>query len=268
MHDSCLAARRQRTKSSTWSGPRRGRCPVVTRSAVRPSTCVTPPHDGRRHAAQSRRRRCRAPSAHTVPVSSRGWLILVETPELAALVPDLMAQYPHFAWRLTSGRVEDEALGLELHPRARPERLARIEVNPHGEVYFLSFGGHDVSPDFAYEDEDKHEVLEDLIKNAVALATGPTRITRRVVEGLEVSSSLEIDPDSANPRSFGVSFSPMTYVKARLRGSLATKESSTFPLSRTTRSGATRPPAPQTVGEGGASLRHQPPPPAAAASCG
>lgn len=166
----------------------------------------------------------------TLRVASCDWLACVETPDLAARVPDLMAQYPHFAWRIGSGHVQDEVLLIELHPRARPERVATIEVNPHGEVYFLSFGGHDAGPEFAYEDEDKREVFDDLIRDAVALATGPTRITRHAVDGVEVSSSLVMDPDGPNRRSLGVACSnSITYLKARLAGRRSTQEVIDFP---------------------------------------
>lgn len=158
-------------------------------------------------------------------IAGCGWLTCVETPDLAALVPGLMARYPHFAWRVANEHAQDKVLLVELHPRAQPERVARIEVNPHAEVYFLSFGGHNVGPEFAYEDEDKREVFEDLIKDAVALAAGPTRISRHMVDGIEISSSLLIDPDGPNPRSLGMSLSkPITYVKARLRGRRTTEE--------------------------------------------
>ena len=154
----------------------------------------------------------------------------METPDLAALVPVLLARYPQFAWRIASGHAEDEVLLVELHPRTRPERVATIRVNPHGEVYFLSFGGHEAGPEFAYEDEDKREVLGDLVKDAVALATGPTRVKRHAVDGVEISSSLVIDPEGPNRRSLGVSVShPIIYLKARLRGSGTTEEVIDFP---------------------------------------
>lgn len=119
---------------------------------------------------------------------------------------------------------------VELHPRTRPERLATIRVNPHGEVYFLSFGGHEAGPEFAYEDEDKREVLEDLVRDAVALATGPSCLKRHMVDGVEVSSSLVIDPDGPNRRSLGVDLShPIIYLKARVRGRGTNEEVIDFP---------------------------------------
>ncbi len=158
------------------------------------------------------------------------WLSCVETPDLAALVPGLMSPYPHFAWRVANEHAQDEVLLVELHPRAQPERVATIQVNPHAEVYFLAFRGHNAGPEFAYEDEDKRQVFEDLIKDAVALATGPTRIMRHTVDGVEISSRLLMDPDGPGQRSLGVSFSnPITYVKARLRGRRTTEEVVDFP---------------------------------------
>lgn len=87
--------------------------------------------------------------------------------------------------------------------------------------------------EFAYEDEDKREVFDDLIRDAVALATGPTRITRHAVDGVEVSSSLVMDPDGPNRRSLGVACSnSITYLKARLAGRRSTQEVIDFPPSR------------------------------------
>ena len=42
-----------------------------------------------------------SPFVQAVGVAGRGWVSLVETPELAALVPELMARYPYFAWSIT-----------------------------------------------------------------------------------------------------------------------------------------------------------------------
>lgn len=130
-----------------------------------------------------------------------------------------MGRHPHFAWRLLSGDTKDEALLVELHPRARPERVATIRVKPPGEMYFLSFGGVESGPDFAYQDDEQREVFEGLIQDAVAVATGPTRLTRHTVDGIEVRSSILIDPEGPNERSLGETYRNFfAGVKARLRG--------------------------------------------------
>lgn len=44
-------------------------------------------------------------------------------------------------------------------PELGPERKDRVQVTTSLEVYFMHFAGHGVT-DFAYEDEDRREVLE------------------------------------------------------------------------------------------------------------
>lgn len=155
----------------------------------------------------------------------------MDTPDLAELVPDLMARHPHCAWSIVSGRVQGEALVVELHPFAWPDRVAQIEVNVGGEVFFLSFAEYHDGPEYGYEDSDKREVLEDRLKEAVDLATGPTRIIRDMVDGVVVLSRLVRDPDGPEPRPVSTTFDhPAKYMIARLRRRTITREVSDFPL--------------------------------------
>lgn len=155
----------------------------------------------------------------------------VDTPELTALVPGLMARYPQCSWTIVAASAPGETLEIELHAKAWPQRVAKIEVTSGGEVYFLWFAGQLVGPDFGYDDDEKVEALEEVIKTAVALTTGPTRITRTVADGVVLTSSLAIDPDGPNRQSLGVNFDqPVTYIKARLRGRKVTREVTDLPV--------------------------------------
>lgn len=100
-----------------------------------------------------------------------------------------------------------------------------------GELFFLSFADYRDGPDFGYDDPDKREVLEDRIKEAVDLTTGPTRIIRDVVDGVVVLTRMVLDPDGPHQRSFGGNFNhPVSYVMARLRRRTITRQVSDFPL--------------------------------------
>jgi hypothetical protein len=67
------------------------------------------------------------------PVADRGSLSVVNTSDLAALVPGQMARHPSFEWTIPSGRIPEEDLVVELHPRGWPERVATVQgtVKPH-----------------------------------------------------------------------------------------------------------------------------------------
>lgn len=86
----------------------------------------------------------------------------MDTRDLAALVPALMACHPACGWTVLSGRTANEDLVIELGPLAWPERVATVQVNTGAEVFSYSFAGHH-SHDFAYEDEDRSETLRERI---------------------------------------------------------------------------------------------------------
>lgn len=143
----------------------------------------------------------------------------VDTPELTALVPDLVARHPHCSWTMVAARAPGDTLAVELHAKAWPDRVAKIEVTSGGTVFFLWFAGELVGPDFGYEDDEKIEALEDVIATAAALSTGPTRIRRGVADGLVLTTSITLDPAGPGRLDLGVScHHPVEYLKARLRG--------------------------------------------------
>src|SRR5690349_8546769 len=59
----------------------------------------------------------------------------MDTADLAALVPDLMARHPACGWALLSGHTREEDLVIELHPLAWPDRVATVRVNAGAEVF-------------------------------------------------------------------------------------------------------------------------------------
>lgn len=154
----------------------------------------------------------------------------VDTPELTALVPGLLARYPQCSWTIAAARAPGETLEIELHAKAWPDRVAKIEVTSGGEVYFLRFAEQLIGPDFGYDDDEKVEALENVVKTAVALTTGPTRITRSLADGVVLTSSLEIDPDGPDREFLGTTYDhPVKHLKARLQGSKITNEVTDLP---------------------------------------
>jgi hypothetical protein len=124
-----------------------------------------------------------------------------------------------------------EGLKVELHAHAWPDRVAKIEVTSGGEVYFLRFAGQMVGPDFGYDDDEKVEALKEVIKTAVALTVGPTRIKRTMADGVVLTSRLKIDPDGPNRQSLGVRLDhPVAYIKARLLRRRVTREVIDLPV--------------------------------------
>jgi hypothetical protein len=150
----------------------------------------------------------------------------MDTPDLAVLVPGLMARHPGWEWTLLSGRTPGEGLVIELHPLGRPERLAAVRVNAGAEVYSFAFAGHE-SHDFAYADEDRPETLRERIDLAAQAAGGPTRIIRDHAGGITIASILVMDPDGPQPRRDVVSY-PIRRLKSFLRGSRITRETVDF----------------------------------------
>ncbi|HQZ00986.1 MAG TPA: hypothetical protein PLQ63_13385 [Propionicimonas sp.] len=141
----------------------------------------------------------------------------MDTPELAALIPGLMARHPAHGWTLTSGRIPGEDLVVTLSPVASPERTATVRVFAGAEVFFFEFAGHD-SVDFAYDDEERPEALQERIDLAAAATLGPTRVTLDRAGDSVVRSTLVIDPDGPSPReNYGGTW-PLRRLKARLRG--------------------------------------------------
>ena len=151
----------------------------------------------------------------------------MDTPELAALVPDLMTRHPGCEWTILSGRLPGEDLVIELHPRAWPDRVATVRVITAAEVFSFAFAGH-VGHDFAYADIDRPDALRERIDLAVDAARGPTRVTRERRSGMTVGSALVLDPDGPHPRRDTVSY-PRRRLRSRLTGGRTTREVEDFP---------------------------------------
>jgi hypothetical protein len=152
----------------------------------------------------------------------------VDTPELAALIPGLMARHPGHEWTLTSGRVPGEDLVVTLSPVASPERTATVRVFAGAEVFILEFAGHE-SADFAYDDKDRPETLQERIDLAAAATLGPSRVTLDRAGDIVVGSTLVIDPDGPSPRENCGGTWPLRRLKARLRGRRIIRQVIDFP---------------------------------------
>ncbi len=120
---------------------------------------------------------------------------------------------------------------IELHPLARPERVATVRVGNGAEVFSFAFAGHE-SHDFAYADEDRLGTLQERIDLAVEAAGGPTRVIREQAGGATIKSKLVVDPDGPNPRPDVASY-PIRRLKAFLKGSRITREVADFPAGPT-----------------------------------
>lgn len=164
------------------------------------------------------------------PVADRGSLSVVNTPDLAALVPGQMARHLSFEWTILSGWVPEEDLVVELHPRGWPERVATVQVNSGAEVFSFTFAGH-LSHGFAYEDQDRSETLQERIDLAAEAASGPTRVIRDCRGGITVRSTLVVDPDGPYPRPDVVSY-PLRRLKSLFRAGRGTREVDDFPAVR------------------------------------
>ena len=127
-----------------------------------------------------------------------------------------MARHPAHEWALSSGRVPGEDLVVTLSPVASPERTATVRVFAGAEVFILEFAGYD-STDFAYDDGDRPETLQERIDLAAAVTFGPTRVTLDCAGDIVVGSSLVIDPDGPSPRENPGGTWPLRRLKARLR---------------------------------------------------
>ena len=158
------------------------------------------------------------------PVADRGPLSVVNTPDLAALVPGQMARHPSFEWTILSGRVPEEDLVVELHPRGWPERTATVQVNSVAEVFSFTFAGH-LSHEFAYRDQDRSETLQERIDLAAEAASGPTRVTRDRRGGITVRSTLVVDPDGPHSRPDVVSY-PLRRLKSLFKAGRSTDRKS------------------------------------------
>lgn len=139
-----------------------------------------------------------------------------------------MAQHPAHHWTLLSGLLPGEDLRLALHPVAEPGRIATVGALPGAEVFLVDFAGH-TGVDFAYEDADQRELLEQSIDLAAAATTGPTRVTVDRAGDLTIASSMIVDPEGPYPRKILGSSRPLRRLRARLRGRRVTRSVVDFP---------------------------------------
>lgn len=151
----------------------------------------------------------------------------MDTPDLAALVPDLMARHPSCGWTVLAGRAASEDLVIDLYPLAWPERVATVRVNAGAEVFSFAFAGH-YSHDFAYEDEDRPEALRERIDLAVEAARGPTRVICDQAGGTIIESTLIVNPDGPNSREDFASY-PIRRLKFFLKRTQVTRNVTDFP---------------------------------------
>lgn len=166
--------------------------------------------------------RVRCPSVDGLCLTSA-----VQTPELADLVPDLMAAHPLVGWE-ASAPEQDEDLVVDLRLIADPTRAAQVLVNAGGEVFTFRFAGHD-SADFAYGgDLDQVETLTERLELASLALIGPTRIVLTTDGDQVLRSEMVIDPEGPHPRSDVVTSWPLRRLRSRLLLRRATEQVLTF----------------------------------------
>ena len=163
---------------------------------------------------------------------------VVDTRDLAGLVPALMASHPTHTWVISSGQHEAEDLIVEIHPTRAPERTARVQVFRGAEVYFMDFAGHS-SSDFAYDDEDRPEALQGRIELAVRATAGPTRVQLDRAGDEIVRSVMVLDPDGAAPEQDTIITRPLPALAARLRRQRVTRQVLEFTAIENETGGAT-----------------------------
>ena len=127
-----------------------------------------------------------------------------------------MARHPVHEWTLTSGRVPGQDLVVTLSPVATTVRTATVRVFAGAEVFIFEFAGHE-SVDFAYDDTDRPETLQERVDLAAAATLGPTRVTLDRAGDIIVGSTLVIDPDGPNLREDCSGTRPLRRLEARLR---------------------------------------------------
>ena len=143
---------------------------------------------------------------------------------LAALVPELLAVHPGIDWEFTE---TTEGLAVDIRPASDPSRCARIFVSASTEVFSYSFAGYHVA-EFAYDLEEKREVLEDKINEAVSAVLGPTQVLLEWAGQEVVRSAISHDAFGEPPAQFTTSF-PLSRLWWWVRGRRFRREVVTFP---------------------------------------
>ncbi|MFZ1282664.1 MAG: hypothetical protein WAQ75_00915 [Propionicimonas sp.] len=148
----------------------------------------------------------------------------MDTQELEALVPELLAVHPGIDWEFTE---TTDGLVLDIRPASDPSRCARIAMSASTEVFGLSFAGYHVA-EFAYDLEEKREVLEDKINEAVAAVLGPTQVLLEWAGQEVVRSAISHDALGEPSAQFTTSF-PLPRLWWWVRGRRFRREVLTFP---------------------------------------
>ncbi|MDQ7991833.1 MAG: hypothetical protein AAGC63_02230 [Propionicimonas sp.] len=141
-----------------------------------------------------------------------------------ALASDLLAGHRGLDWEFVQTA---DALAIELQPIADPSRCARVTVSASTEVVSYSFAGHQVS-EFAYDLQEKHEVLADTISRAVAAVRGPTQVLLEWAGPHVVRSAISHHTSGDPLERFTTSF-PIARLWSRIRGRRIRREVLTFP---------------------------------------
>lgn len=160
----------------------------------------------------------------TVGPPARCSFRIVDTKVLAALVPELLAVHPGIDWEFTE---TTEGLAVDIRPASDPSRCARIFVSASTEVFSYSFAGYHVA-EFAYDLEEKREVLEDKINEAVSAVLGPTQVLLEWAGQEVVRSAISHDAFGEPPAQFTTSF-PLSRLWWWVRGRRFRREVVTFP---------------------------------------
>jgi hypothetical protein len=99
----------------------------------------------------------------------------VESSELADLVPGIMSVLPSCDWSFGSSERHPHDVIVRISLGSDPLRSAIVTVDAGLELFVLEFQGFkDI--DFAYDDDDRREVLKDRLFQAVHAVRGPTQV--------------------------------------------------------------------------------------------
>jgi hypothetical protein len=99
----------------------------------------------------------------------------VESSELAALVPGIMSSLPFCEWSFGASERYPHDVIVRISLGSDPLRSAMVTVPAGLELFFLEFQGFE-DTDFAYDDDDRREVLKGRLSQAARAVRGPTRV--------------------------------------------------------------------------------------------
>lgn len=143
---------------------------------------------------------------------------------LAALVPDWLTAHLGIEWEFAD---TTDDLAIDIRPASDPSRIARVVVYDSTEIFSYSFAGF-YTVEFAYDLDEKKEVLEEKIGEAVAAVRGPTQILLEWAGKEVVRSAIGHDAAGKPPQQFTTSF-PLSRLWWRVRGGRFRREVLVFP---------------------------------------